>query len=243
MITYFLVDISTDRPRLIIGHNVSYDRQRCAEQYELMPSKTRFMDTMSLHIAVSGMTSGQRMVKAMFNKELDGGSASDDTSFKPQWLSDTAMNNLNDVYQLYCKGSEPLKKAKRDVFVTGSSEDVRQDLQELMTYCGYDVLASSQVYSELFPIFRQRCPHPATLAGMLEMALGYLPTNSNWDHYIQQSDYAFDELEEETARVLSQQAKESCQLLNDDLYKTDLWMWDQDWSVKEIKFKKSSITV
>ena len=238
LITYFLVDISPDCPRLIIGHNVSYDRQRCAEQYELMPSKTRFMDTMSLHIAVSGMTSGQRMVKAMFNKELEGDSAIDDTSFKPQWLSETAMNNLNDVYQLYCKGSEPLKKAKRDVFVTGSSEDVRQDLQELMTYCGYDVLASSQVYSELFPIFRQRCPHPATLGGMLDMALGYLPTNSNWDHYIQQSDDAFDELEEETARVLSQQAKESCQLLNDDSYKTDLWMWDQDWSVKEMKFKK-----
>ena len=51
--------------RLIIGHNVSYDRARCADQYKLQPSKTRFIDTMSLHIAVSGMTSGQRTVKAM----------------------------------------------------------------------------------------------------------------------------------------------------------------------------------
>ena len=234
----FLVDNSTDSPRLIIGHNVSYDRQRCAEQYELMPSKTRFMDTMSLHIAVSGMTSGQRMVKAMYNKETEGESTSDDNSFKPQWVEETAMNNLNDVYQLYCPGSEPLKKAKRDVFVTGSSEDVREDLQSLMTYCGYDVLASGQVFTEIFPLFRQRCPHPATLAGMLDMALGYLPTNSNWDHYVKQSDNAFEELEEETAKVLSQQAKESCQLLNDDLYKTDLWMWDQDWSTKEMKFRK-----
>ena len=61
------------------------------------------MDTMSLHIAVSGMTSGQRTVKAMYSKESEGDSSVDDSSFKPQWLSETAMNNLNDVYQLYCK--------------------------------------------------------------------------------------------------------------------------------------------
>ncbi len=33
--------------RLIIGHNVSYDRARIREQYELVCSKTRFLDTMS----------------------------------------------------------------------------------------------------------------------------------------------------------------------------------------------------
>ena len=68
---YILVDGKSNRERLIIGHNVSYDRQRCAEQYNILPSKTRFMDTMSLHIAVSGMTSGQRTVKAMFSGDTD----------------------------------------------------------------------------------------------------------------------------------------------------------------------------
>ena len=48
---------SGDRHRLIIGHNVSYDRARCMEQYKRAPaSKTRFLDTMSMHIAVSGKT-------------------------------------------------------------------------------------------------------------------------------------------------------------------------------------------
>ena len=46
------------------------------------------------------------------------------------------------------------------------------------------------------------------------------------------------ELEEETARVLAQQAKESCQLLKNDAYKDDLWMWDQDWETKDLKLKK-----
>ena len=41
--------------RLIFGHNVSYDRARAREQYARAPaSPTRFLDTMSLHIAVSG---------------------------------------------------------------------------------------------------------------------------------------------------------------------------------------------
>ena len=53
------------KPRLVIGHNVSYDRARCSEQYKAPPaSKTRFLDTMSLHIAVSGMTSEQRSLKS-----------------------------------------------------------------------------------------------------------------------------------------------------------------------------------
>ena len=197
---------------------------------------------MSLHIAVSGMTSGQRIVKAMYSEDtevINDESSLDENQTKPQWVSETSLNSLNAVYQLYCKGNAPLKKAKRDVFVTGSSDDIRQDLQALMTYCGMDVLATSKVYANLFPMFRERCPHPATLAGMLEMTLAYLPTNSNWDHYLRQSDDAANELQEETARVLAQQAKESCQLLvKNDAYRHDLWMWDQDWETKDLKVKK-----
>ena len=49
------VETGGDSHRLIIGHNVSYDRARCSEQYRRAPaSKTRFLDTMSMHIAVSG---------------------------------------------------------------------------------------------------------------------------------------------------------------------------------------------
>ena len=81
-------------------------------------------------------------------------------------------------------------------------------------------------------------------AGMLEMALSFLPTNSNWNHYKRQSDDASEELAEETARVLAQQAKETCQLLvNDESYKQDLWMWDQDWDIKQLKVKKSNAVV
>ena len=50
---------SDDSPRLVIGHNVGYDRVRLGEEYRLERTGTRYLDTMALHIAVSGMTSQQ----------------------------------------------------------------------------------------------------------------------------------------------------------------------------------------
>ena len=57
----------------------------------------------------------------------------------------------------------PLKKEKRNVFVVGDIEEIRGDFQSLMKYCATDVAATSQVLKVLYPLFRQRCPHPATL--------------------------------------------------------------------------------
>ena len=49
-----------DRHRVVVGHNVSYDRSRIAEEYSLNGTKSRFIDTMALHIAVTGISSHQR---------------------------------------------------------------------------------------------------------------------------------------------------------------------------------------
>jgi DNA polymerase gamma 1 len=54
--------------RLVVGHNVSFDRARVYEEYSISQTQTRFIDTMSLHIAINGMTSGQRLAWNKFNK-------------------------------------------------------------------------------------------------------------------------------------------------------------------------------
>ena len=51
---------STTDKRLIVGHNVSFDRARVKEEYEVARNSTRFLDTMSLHMAVAGLTGAQR---------------------------------------------------------------------------------------------------------------------------------------------------------------------------------------
>jgi len=49
-----------DTHRVVVGHNVSHDRSRIADEYSLKGTKSRFIDTMSLHVAVKGISSHQR---------------------------------------------------------------------------------------------------------------------------------------------------------------------------------------
>lgn len=215
------------RANIIVGHNVSYDRARIKEQYLLEDACTRFIDTMSLHVCVSGVTSYQRaMLKS--SKEL---SVEDQ-----EWSSQASLNSLAEVHKLYCQKS--LEKEPREIFVKGDLEDVMANFQMLMTYCSKDVIATRNVLQKLYPLYCERFPHPATLAGMLELGSAYLPVNSSWERYINECNLTYQELEIESRYQLSKRADENCSLMAEEKYKEDLWMWDQDWSTQEFKLKK-----
>lgn len=158
-------------PKIVVGHNVGFDRIRIKEQYWLNSTGTRFLDTMALHICVSGTSSYQRAI--LKSKSLN---------FSDEKLNSLcSLNNLADVYKLYC--GEKLNKSARDVFVEGDLEEIRKHFDELMTYCASDVLATHGVLGKLFPLYEERFPHPASLAGMLELGLAYLPVNGSWTRY------------------------------------------------------------
>lgn len=159
------------KPKIIVGHNVGFDRIRVKEQYWLNSTGTRFLDTMALHICVSGTSSYQRAI--LKSKSLE---------FSDEKLNSVcSLNNLADVYKLYC--GDELNKSIRDVFVEGDLEEIRKRFDELMTYCASDVLATHRVLEKLFPLYEERFPHPASLAGMLELGVAYLPVNENWTRY------------------------------------------------------------
>lgn len=48
------------QPTIAVGHNVGYDRGRVADEYSLDLTPTRWLDTLSLHVATRGITSVQR---------------------------------------------------------------------------------------------------------------------------------------------------------------------------------------
>ncbi|XP_059058462.1 DNA polymerase subunit gamma-1, mitochondrial-like [Achroia grisella] len=235
----YLIPLETDgmkpcgdlnRPRIVIGHNVSFDRAKIKEQYWLNKTGLRFMDTMSMHTCVSGVTSYQRAVLKAKNKEPH---PSDD-----DWKEISSLNNLSEVHQLYC--GSLIDKQTRDVFMEGSMQDVHDNFQELMAYCARDVTATHDVLRELLPMFLERFPHPVTLAGMLELGSAYLPVNSNWLQYIDSAETVFEDLKLESRQLLSRKADETCQLMENEAYKKDLWMWDQDWSTQKLNLKKGS---
>lgn len=186
-----------------------------------------------MHVCVSGVTSFQRaMLKS--SKEFEG----DDEV----WSSMSSLNGLVDVFNLYCKDgeTESLNKEQRSIFVEGTLQEIQRNFQSLMTYCANDVLATHKVFKALYPMFCERFPHPATLAGMLEIGMAYLPVNSNWLRYINESDLIYKDFDIESKYLLAKRANQACRLLHNDAYKNDLWLWDEDWSIQHLSMKKTA---
>ncbi|PKU45256.1 dna polymerase subunit gamma-1 [Limosa lapponica baueri] len=154
------------------------------------------------------------------------------------WVHVSSINNLADVHALYV-GGEPLEKEARELFVKGTMADIRSNFQDLMSYCARDVQATHEVFQEQLPLFMERCPHPVTFAGMLEMGVSYLPVNGNWKRYLDDAQGIYEELQKEMKKSLMNLANDACQLLHEERYKDDPWLWDLEWDTQEFKQKKN----
>ncbi|XP_030433904.1 DNA polymerase subunit gamma-1 isoform X1 [Gopherus evgoodei] len=236
--------------RLVVGHNVAFDRAHIKEQYLIQGSRMRFLDTMSMHMAISGLTGFQRslwmaakhgkrkglqQVKQHMKKTRSKTEGPAIGSW--DWVNISSINNLADVHDLYV-GGEPLQKEARELFVKGSMSDIRHNFQELMKYCALDVQATHEVFQKQLPLFMERCPHPVTFAGMLEMGVSYLPVNQNWERYLDETQGTYEELQKEMKKSLMNLANDACQLLYEERYKDDPWLWDLEWDLQEFKQKK-----
>ncbi|KAJ7409414.1 DNA polymerase subunit gamma-1 [Willisornis vidua] len=237
--------------RVVVGHNVAFDRAFIKEQYLIQGSLMRFLDTMSMHMAISGLTGFQRslwmaakhgkrkgmqQVKEHMKKTRSKTEGPAITSW--DWVHVGSINNLADVHALYV-GGEPLEKEAREIFVKGTMADIRSHFQDLMSYCARDVQATHEVFQEQLPLFMERCPHPVTFAGMLEMGVSYLPVNGNWKRYLDDAQGVYEELQKEMKKSLMNLANDACQLLHGHRYKDDPWLWDLEWDTQEFKQKKN----
>ncbi|XP_026537638.1 DNA polymerase subunit gamma-1 [Notechis scutatus] len=240
--------------RLVVGHNVSFDRAHIKEQYLIQGSQTRFLDTMSMHMAISGLTGFQRSLWKAAKQGKGRGLQQVQQHIKKtrskssgpmigswNWVNISSINNLADVHSLYV-GGQPLKKEARELFIKGSMNDIRNNFQELMNYCALDVQATYEIFHEQLPLFLKRCPHPVTFAGMLEMGVSYLPVNQNWVKYLDEAQVTYEELQKEMKKSLMNLADDACQLLHEERYKDDPWMWDLKWDLQNFKQKKTKPT-
>ncbi|XP_064425971.1 DNA polymerase subunit gamma-1 isoform X4 [Mirounga angustirostris] len=238
------------REQLVVGHNVCFDRAHIREQYLIQGSRMRFLDTMSMHMAISGLSGFQRSLwmaakqgKRKARHPTQRGQKSPRKANGPvisswDWLDISSVNNLADVHGLYV-GGPPLEKEPRELFVKGSMKDIRENFQDLMQYCAQDVWATYEVFQQQLPLFLERCPHPVTLAGMLEMGVSYLPVNHNWERYVAEAQSTYAELQREMKKSLMELANDACLLCFGQRYKEDPWLWDLEWDLQEFKQKKA----
>ncbi len=233
------MSVRKKQKRVVIGHNVGFDRSFVKEQYylevkelkslyfcqitkqylthllkTLKKSGMRFLDTMSMHISCAGFSSEQRLQK-LSTTAKDTGPPKRGGFYTEFWKTAGCLNNLKDVHAFYCPNEQPISKDERDTFVKGDLKDVRDNFQSLMNYCASDVLATFQVFRNLFEIFIERFPHPITLCGMLEMSTMYLPVNQNWIKFKNNCQNSHEDTQDILRNLLEKSANEGCEFLDE----------------------------
>ena len=273
-----------DMHRVVVGHNVSYDRSRIAEEYSLNGTKSRFIDTMALHIAVKGISSHQRpawkkhrkskekeeerRVEAIETVEnllqeseildqegtdetkkeglrklrsdmeeslplLRSDEADIDDASSKRWEDLTSANSLADVAKLHC--DIDMDKVIRNDFLTFSRQEILDNAQDYLNYCGEDVYVTQAVFSRVLPEFLKACPNPVSFAGILTMGSSFLTVNESWEEYVENAEKVYRDLEENVRGRLVQLAQEAKELMVDEKWRGNVWLEQLDWTPKIAK--------
>lgn len=245
---------SPDQARIVVGHNVGYDRARIAEEYNAKQSRNFFIDTMSLHVAVNGMCSRQRptWMRHKKNRDIRDKIASEAHSIElaallenkllsdeeeELWVGRSSINSLRDVAQFHCNVT--IDKAQRDQFGELDRSGVREKLDELLDYCAADVAITHRVYKKVFPGFLDVCPHPVSFGALRHLSSVILPVNETWKSYIENAESTYNILSnavEQRLVDLANSALESKE--NPEYYTKDDWLGQLDWSGQEIRMVK-----
>lgn len=244
------------KDRIIVGHNIGYDRARILEEYDLKQSRNFFLDTMSLHVAVNGMCSQQRptWMKHKKNRELREKIAretdsqelaallADDSLSNDEeelWVGRSSINSLRDVAKFHLNIA--MDKSVRDNFGELNREEILERLDELVTYCAKDVEITHKVYSIVFPNFLDTCPHPVSFAALRHLSSVILPVNDSWDVYIKEAENKYQELSAAVEKRLIALTEKALELKDDEqLWGSDPWLRQLDWSGQEVKMTKGT---
>jgi DNA polymerase gamma 1 len=244
----------TSVPRVIVGHNIGYDRARIAEEYKIAQSKNSFIDTMSLHVASNGMCSRQRpswmkhkkgrelrdkIATSEENAELstllDSGAIPDEE--EELWIGRSAINSLREVAKFHCNIT--IDKGRREYFGELDREGICDKLDELLDYCAADVEITHRVYQKVFPLFVETCPHPVSFAALRFLASEILPVNETWDAYLKNAEATYHKLDDAIKERLVALTEKALEVRDQpEVYNNDPWLSQLDWSGQEIRMVK-----
>lgn len=240
----------TSTPRVVVGHNIGYDRARIAEEYNIAQSKNAFVDTMSLHVASNGMCSRQRpswMKNRKSQEEQDKAATSEENAGlsgilappteEELWMGRSAINSLRDVAKFHCNIT--LDKAQREYFGELDRAGVRDKLDDLLSYCAADVEITHRVYQKVFPLFLETCPHPVSFAALRFLAAEILPVNETWDAYLNNAEATYHQLDDAVKERLVALTEKALEVKEQpEVYENDPWLSQLDWSGQEVKMVK-----
>ncbi|KAJ2986123.1 hypothetical protein NUW58_g5177 [Xylaria curta] len=240
--------------RVIVGHNIGYDRARILEEYDLKQTRNAFLDTMSLHVAVNGMCSQQRptWMKHKKSRELRDKIAKESNDVdlvnllasnslrddeEELWVERSSINSLRDVAKFHLNTT--IDKEIRNDFGELDRGGVVDKLDQLLDYCAADVAITHRVYKIVFPNFLEVCPHPVSFAALRHLSSVILPVNKSWDAYITNAEATYHKLSDAVQERLIGLTEKALKVKdNEQKWSTDPWLKQLDWSGQEIKMVK-----
>ena len=244
----------SNAPRIIVGHNIGYDRARIGEEYDVRQSKNFFLDTMSLHVAVNGMCSRQRPTWMKHKKERETRAKIEHETNSAElsillenrmmsdheeelWVARSSVNSLRDVAKFHCNIT--IDKAQRDQFGELDRRGVREQLEELLDYCAADVAVTHRVYKKVFPGFLEVCPHPVSFGALRHMSSAILPVDKSWESYLESAEATYQQVTRDVQQRLVDLMKSALELRSSpEKYENDAWLRQLDWSGQEIRWVK-----
>ncbi|PLB38095.1 DNA-directed DNA polymerase gamma MIP1 [Aspergillus candidus] len=240
--------------RIVVGHNIGYDRARVLEEYDMAQSRNFFLDTMSLHVAVNGMCSQQRptWMRHKKNKDLRDKLSNESNAVElaalleskmlsdeeeELWVGRSSVNSLRDVAKFHCDVT--IDKAQRDHFGELDREQILGKLEELLDYCAADVAITHRVYKKVFPNYLRVCPHPVSFGALRHLSSVILPVNQTWQEYLTNTEATYHRRLEDVQRKLVELCDEALKVKDTaDVYSNDPWLRQLDWSGQEVKMAK-----
>lgn len=246
------------KPRVVVGHNIGYDRARILEEYDFAQTKNFYLDTMSMHVAVNGMCSRQRPAWVKHKKKRELNEALNKTGNEAEiekylselrlmdedeedlWIGRSSINSLRDVAKFHC--GIHIDKEIRNAFGELSREEIteKDKLAELLDYCAADVSVTHKVYQKVFPSFLETCPHPVSFAALRHLSTVILPVNKTWEDYISRAETTYLDMVNTVQNTLVNLTEKALALKDDpSQYEDDPWLSQLDWSGQEIRYTKA----
>ena len=253
--------------RFVVGHNVSYDRVRAREGYSLDRNKPEnfYFDTLSAHIGVSGLASGQRWLYVLAGKDPENLTDEEKRKLRyaPKWLDEGSTNSLVATYNFHVyevrkffgDNVEPLgagDKAVRDIFVKATHlSQIRQMLTEAVDYAIKDAFYTAELFQALWPKYLDATPSMVALCGHYHLNGSVIPLVPDWEEWIQNVEKTFEEHNNEMTQICKDLVWENYEkwrvlYLNDPVkaerwVAKDPWLSQLDWTIKTIKGKYAHV--
>jgi DNA polymerase gamma 1 len=181
-----LIPLGTEK--LIVGHNVAFDRSRIKESYYLDNPTCAFIDTMSLHNVCSGLTSEQKIVTKHLRKTI----ANNNPFYFPFKGSPASLVEVY-TYHMMEIGHTVKDKELRDIFVKATDiNQVRKNLGSLIKYNCLDTYYTMRMLPVIWGKYKVHTPSKVSFYGMLVIGSNsQLPVVDNWDEWLSSTEQMY----------------------------------------------------